>query len=37
MPSPLSGLENLPTPIRNPEARMISKNPLQTQASENTQ
>jgi hypothetical protein len=27
-PTPLSGLENLPTPIPNPEARAIITNPL---------
>jgi hypothetical protein len=27
-PTPLSGLENLPTPIHNPEARAIITNPL---------
>jgi len=29
-PTPLSGLENLPTAIPNPEARTIITNPLQT-------
>jgi hypothetical protein len=29
-PTPLRGLENLPTPIHNPEAREINTNPLRT-------
>jgi hypothetical protein len=33
-PTPLSSLENLPTPITNPEACMISSNPLGTIAIE---
>jgi len=33
-PTPLSGLENLPTPIPNPEARAIITNPLRTWATE---
>jgi len=33
-PTPFSGLEHLPTPIPNPEARPFSTHPLQTQASE---
>jgi len=36
-PTSLSGLENLPTPIPNPEARVIITNPLQTRATENNQ
>jgi len=36
-PTPLSGLENLPTPIPNPEARSIITNPLQTRATEKNQ
>ena len=32
--TPLSGLDTLPTPISNPEARAIITNPLQTQATE---
>jgi hypothetical protein len=33
-PTPLIGLENLPTPIPNQEARAIISNPLRTQATE---
>jgi len=33
-PTPLRGLENLPTPIPYPEARAIITNPLRTQATE---
>ena len=33
-PTPLGGLENLPTPIPNPEARTIITNPLRTRATE---
>jgi hypothetical protein len=33
-PTPLSSLENLPTPIPNPEARPINSNPLRTRATE---
>jgi len=33
-PTSLSGLENLPTPIPNPEARTIITNPLRTRATE---
>jgi len=33
-PTPLNGLENLPTPIPDPEARTIITNPLQSQATE---
>jgi hypothetical protein len=29
-PTPLTGIETLPTPIRNPEARAIITNPLRT-------
>ena len=36
-PTPLSGLENLPTPILNPEARAIITNPLRTRATERNQ
>jgi len=36
-PTPLSGLENLPTPIPNPEARTIITNPLRTRATEKNQ
>jgi len=36
-PTPLSGLENLPTPILNPEARAIITNPLRMRASERNQ
>jgi len=36
-PSPLSCLENLPTPIPNPEARAIITNPLRTPAAERNQ
>jgi hypothetical protein len=36
-PTPLSGLENLPTPIPNPEARRIITNPLRTRATEQNQ
>jgi hypothetical protein len=36
-PTPLSGLENLPTPIPNPEARAIITNPLRTRATEKNQ
>ena len=36
-PTSLSGLENLPTPIPNPEARAIITNPLQTRATEKNQ
>jgi len=35
--TPLSGLENLPTPIPNPEAHAIISNPLRTQASARNQ
>ena len=35
--TPLSGLENLPTPIPNSEAREIITNPLQTRATEQNQ
>jgi len=33
-PTPLSGLENMPTPIPNPEARAIITNPLRMRATE---
>ena len=33
-PTPLRGLENLPTPIPNPEAHAIITNPLRTRATE---
>jgi len=33
-PTPLRGLENLPTPISNPEARAIITNPLRTRATQ---
>jgi hypothetical protein len=33
-PTPLRGLENLPTPIPNPEARATITNPLRTRATE---
>jgi hypothetical protein len=33
-PTPLSGLENLPTPIPNPETHAVITNPLRTQATE---
>jgi len=36
-PTPLSDLENLPTPIPNPEARAIITNPLRTRATEKNQ
>ena len=36
-PTPLTGLENLPTPIPNPEARAIITNPLGTRATEKNQ
>ena len=36
-PTPLRGLENLPTPIPNPEARAIITNPPRTQATETNQ
>jgi len=36
-PTPLSGLENLPAPIPNPEACTIITNPLQTQATARNQ
>jgi hypothetical protein len=36
-PTPLSGVENLPTPIPNPEARAIITNPLRTPATEKNQ
>jgi hypothetical protein len=36
-PSPLSGLENQPSPIPNPEARKIITNPLGMQGTENNQ
>jgi hypothetical protein len=36
-PTSLSGLENLPTPIPNPEARMIITNPLRTRATNKNQ
>jgi len=36
-PTPLSGLENQPTPIPNPEARAIITNPFRTRATENHQ
>ena len=36
-PTPLSGLENLPTPIPNPEAHAIITHPLRTQATERNQ
>jgi len=36
-PTPPSGLENLPTPIPNPEARMFIPNPLQMQSTEKNQ
>jgi len=36
-PTSLSGLENLPTPIHNPEARAIITNPLRTRATEKNQ
>jgi len=35
--TPLCGLENLPTPIPNPEARAIITNPLRTRATERNQ
>jgi hypothetical protein len=36
-PTPLRGLETLPTPIPNPEARATIANPLRTQATESYQ
>jgi len=36
-PTPLSGLENLPSPIPNPDARAIITNPLRTRATEKNQ
>jgi hypothetical protein len=36
-PTPLRGLENLPTPIPNPEARATITNPLRTRATERNQ
>jgi hypothetical protein len=36
-PTPLSGLENLPTPIPNPEAHAINTNPLRTRSTEKNQ
>jgi hypothetical protein len=36
-PTPLSGLENLPTPIPNPEASAIISNPLRTRFTERNQ
>jgi hypothetical protein len=36
-PTPLSGLENLPTPITNSEARAIITNPVRTRATEENQ
>jgi hypothetical protein len=36
-PTPLSGLENLPTTIPNPEARVIITNPLRTRATKMNQ
>jgi hypothetical protein len=36
-PTSLCGLQNLPTPIANPEARTSSTNPLKTQATETNQ
>jgi hypothetical protein len=36
-PTPPRGLENLPTPIRNPEARAIITNPLRTRATKRNQ
>jgi len=36
-PTPLNSLENLPTPIPNPDARTIITNPLQTGATEKNQ
>jgi hypothetical protein len=36
-PTPRSGLENLPTPIPNPETRAMITNPLQTRATEMNQ
>jgi len=36
-PTPLSGLENLPTPIPHPEARAIITNPVRTRATERNQ
>jgi hypothetical protein len=36
-PTPLSGQENLPTPIPNPEARVIITHPLRTRATEKIQ
>jgi len=36
-PTPLSGLESLPTPIPNPEAPTIITNPLQTRATAKNQ
>jgi len=36
-PTSLSGLENLPAPIPNPEARAIITNPLRTRATEKNQ
>jgi len=35
--TPVSGLENLPTPIANPEAHAIITNPLRTRATERNQ
>ena len=36
-PTPLRGLQNLPTPISNPEVRATITNPLRTQATEKNQ
>jgi len=36
-PTPLSGYENLPTPIPNPESHVIITNPLRMQATEKNQ
>jgi len=36
-PTPLNGLEHLPTPIPNPEARAIITNPLRTRAPDRNQ
>jgi hypothetical protein len=36
-PTPLSGLENLPNPIPNPDARAIITNPLQLRSPERIQ
>jgi hypothetical protein len=36
-PAPLSGFDNMPTPIPNPEACAINTNPLQTRATDRKQ